>query len=366
MIDRILNYILFAYAIAIIVFVALQVTTKIRRSVYGFMASINLLLSYYLLYYLSFRTGVIARFPFMAYSDLPVICALGPMIYLYVVSITAKEVLMKRWVRHCALPILVLCYVIMHRLWIGQGIVSGGRYYPSNYGGFSIYPVALLVFSVYVAYAGGTLLKLRSVVIAGQCGRIREIRTVYYFYMVHGAVTLLFLAAHLMRNKRFIDIMTVMNGSIALYYLLFSYRHPEYTQRVIREPKKVKRNDLLPSTVDADEVMNRLMTLLDIDRVYRDPGITIHTLSNTLDIPSHHLSHVLNKRMSVNFRTLINTRRLEEAKRLLAEEPGKSVLEIAYEVGFNSKTAFYRSFVHETGLPPAGYRAKVGKKRPDF
>lgn len=58
------------------------------------------------------------------------------------------------------------------------------------------------------------------------------------------------------------------------------------------------------------------------------------------------------KSCSGNFRTFIHHYRLEEAKRLLVEEPEKQALEIAFAVGFNPRGTFNALFFRETGLAP--------------
>jgi AraC-like DNA-binding protein len=58
----------------------------------------------------------------------------------------------------------------------------------------------------------------------------------------------------------------------------------------------------------------------------------------------------------MNFNTFVNTYRVEEVKRLLVDYPEKTVLQIAHEAGFNSKSSFYDSFTRFTGLTPVEYR----------
>jgi AraC-like DNA-binding protein len=67
--------------------------------------------------------------------------------------------------------------------------------------------------------------------------------------------------------------------------------------------------------------------------------------------------------LNKNFRDLINHYRIEEAKNSLTnpKKNDSSILEIAYEVGFNSKEVFNRCFKKYTGMTPSEYKRKEQK-----
>jgi AraC-like DNA-binding protein len=74
---------------------------------------------------------------------------------------------------------------------------------------------------------------------------------------------------------------------------------------------------------------------------------------------------VINEQLKKNFHELINKYRVKEARKMLTspDTANQSVLEIGYEVGFNSKSAFNRAFKHFTQLTPSQFRKKY--KRTD-
>jgi len=80
-----------------------------------------------------------------------------------------------------------------------------------------------------------------------------------------------------------------------------------------------------------------------------------------LNAPIHHISQVINEKLNQSFFEMIATYRVEEAK-ILLKDPSKKVLtieDIADEVGYNSKSAFNRTFKKHTGMTPSEFRDRI-------
>ena len=97
---------------------------------------------------------------------------------------------------------------------------------------------------------------------------------------------------------------------------------------------------------------------METQKPYLTPQLTIDDLSEKLSIPSWHLSRVINTSFQQNFFNFINNYRIEEAKRLMREPTNKNmtILEILYEVGFNSKSTFNDVFKKQTGMTPSEFK----------
>jgi AraC-like DNA-binding protein len=69
---------------------------------------------------------------------------------------------------------------------------------------------------------------------------------------------------------------------------------------------------------------------------------------------------VINEHLKVNFYDFVNGYRVEEAKRLLEDgsHGKKNFLEILYEAGFNTKSAFNRAFKKHAGMTPSQYKSR--------
>ena len=70
----------------------------------------------------------------------------------------------------------------------------------------------------------------------------------------------------------------------------------------------------------------------------------------------HYVSQVISQDLRTSFYELVNRHRIAEAKRLLHADPDETVLSIAMNVGFNSKSAFHAAFRRCTGITPSEFR----------
>jgi len=68
------------------------------------------------------------------------------------------------------------------------------------------------------------------------------------------------------------------------------------------------------------------------------------------------LSQIINESKNINFYDYVNSYRISEAKDLLSSNCDKTILEILYEVGFNSKSAFNTAFKKFTSVTPSKYK----------
>jgi AraC-like DNA-binding protein len=103
------------------------------------------------------------------------------------------------------------------------------------------------------------------------------------------------------------------------------------------------------------KIRDRLEELLDEQRIYTEPSLTLAETADMLSIPVYQLSQTINKGYDCNFLTLINRKRVEEMKNRLLET-GDSVLEVGLEAGFNSKSTINLAFKKETGMTPSQFR----------
>jgi AraC-like DNA-binding protein len=102
----------------------------------------------------------------------------------------------------------------------------------------------------------------------------------------------------------------------------------------------------------------QLNKVLELQKPYLDPRLTVMGLSKMLNIPPYILSQVLNVHLNCGFSSLINSRRLQHACRVLENEENASltIASIAYEAGFNSLSVFNKVFKESKGTTPNQFR----------
>lgn len=120
--------------------------------------------------------------------------------------------------------------------------------------------------------------------------------------------------------------------------------------------KKYERSGLRETK--ANEYADRLMVYMESKQPYLRRDLTIQDVADDLEIPVHHLTQTINEFLEKNFYTLVNEYRVEEVKkRLLDPKYGHlTVLAIAHDAGFNSKSSFNMTFKKMTGLTPSEYK----------
>ena len=103
------------------------------------------------------------------------------------------------------------------------------------------------------------------------------------------------------------------------------------------------------------EMINNHMML---SKPYLNPDLTLLQLASDLGITHHLLSQIINDQYKLNFFDFINEYRVREFKDAIFDPKNKnfSLLGIAFECGFNSKSAFNRMFKKSTGLTPSQFK----------
>jgi AraC-like DNA-binding protein/NADH:ubiquinone oxidoreductase subunit 6 (subunit J) len=127
--------------------------------------------------------------------------------------------------------------------------------------------------------------------------------------------------------------------------------------------KEVKSKELLKSAEISNEeeiLSQKLIAFVEEKKPYLDEELTLTKLAEQLGINRNQLSSVINNKFGCNFYTFINKYRVEEVKQLLVEPKNKAftILSLAYQAGFPSKSSFQDIFKKLTGMTPSEYQNK--------
>ncbi|MCD0465789.1 AraC family transcriptional regulator [Flavobacterium sp. ENC] len=114
----------------------------------------------------------------------------------------------------------------------------------------------------------------------------------------------------------------------------------------------------LISDTDLEVMKSLLLQVMEDKKPFLDPELSLFRLASQLDISSHILSYIINKGFDENFYQFVNRYRIEEAKKLIQNPAMEhlSLLGIAFEVGFNSKTVFNTTFKKATHQTPSEFK----------
>ncbi|MBO8152881.1 MAG: hypothetical protein DRP92_02185 [Candidatus Neomarinimicrobiota bacterium] len=111
---------------------------------------------------------------------------------------------------------------------------------------------------------------------------------------------------------------------------------------------------------DREQIASKLIELMKSEKPFKNGALTLLDLSGMLKVSPHNLSEVLNQKLGISFYDFINQYRAKEVKEILEikAEKGKTLLQIAFDCGFNSKSTFNKFFKKCFGMTPSEYRKK--------
>ena len=115
----------------------------------------------------------------------------------------------------------------------------------------------------------------------------------------------------------------------------------------------------------AEEHLNNLLYLMETKKLYTNENLKLRDIADDLSISTHHLSQVINEKLDKNFYDFINSYRVEAARKMLIDSKYQhlTILGIAFEVGFNSKSSFYNTFKKYFNVSPTQYKKSNSKKQ---
>ena len=110
----------------------------------------------------------------------------------------------------------------------------------------------------------------------------------------------------------------------------------------------------------ADELYDRILNIIIIEKRYRNKDFSAKELAVELGTNTRYISAVINSRFNTNFSCLINEYRIKEAQHKLTDKRFQemTIEEIGKQVGFANRQSFYASFYRMVGETPNNYRKK--------
>jgi AraC-like DNA-binding protein len=153
-----------------------------------------------------------------------------------------------------------------------------------------------------------------------------------------------------------------LEGYVNVYQVNFPFDFSEKRQDYLFENEAIiSENEIIENeeknSYNLEEWRPKLLTLIEAERLYENPRLALTDIAEKLQTNPTMVSRVVNHCFDMNFNDFVNNYRVEAVKLMLSQNLHQkhTLLGIAYDAGFNSKTTFNRVFKKNTGLSPKEY-----------
>ncbi len=162
-------------------------------------------------------------------------------------------------------------------------------------------------------------------------------------------------------TRYYVELDYIVTGSVSLIVFAIAYmtfKQPEIVSDglMLKRLPRYEKSTLTPD--QANIYAEKLVSLMEREELFRKSDLNLAFLAGELSISAHHLSQILNEQLQQNFNDFINRYRVQEAQKRLSDpdENRTTILEIAYDVGFNNKASFNAAFKKHVGLTPTQFK----------
>lgn len=300
--------------------------------------------------------------------------ALGPLLYLYVKSVAYRDFRWRKSQLPHALPLIFYLISLAAVVVLSPGsLESIGELRRSFFGSVGISVFASIISAQLLCYLGASLLVLRSYRqrISNSYSSLDRLN-LSWLYLVIGGFGFIWLIGSINQMTAIGTRRGAPSVVLSIKNMLISFgmanvimfkglKQPEIFSGIEEKPKYEKSQ---LTDEEADRLLVSLKNHMETQKPHLVPGLSSIRLARGMAVPARAISQVINSRLGKNFVDFINSYRVEEAKRLLSEScaNGKTILEIVYESGFNSKSVFNKAFKKHAGMPPNEFRRKAARR----
>ncbi|MEM7184106.1 MAG: helix-turn-helix transcriptional regulator [Spirochaetota bacterium] len=304
-------------------------------------------------------SGEIFSYPHLILAHTPLSYLVGPVLYLYFTYyITNTNTFQKIHLLHFipfAIAILALLPFYLqsgaYKIELLQSAQMGRR--NSYFRFLSVFASLSNVIYCFMVLKKSFFLLNKTVLQKEVIGR-------YLIFIVFSVLFAVFFkfVAFFSKNHLFLYLsLGIITLNILAIYLL-SWRYPHFLQELNRiveqEKKKYVKSHI--TSLDTDTVKAKLESFMKTEKPYLEDDVSLESIAKNLQLSTHQLSQFLNQVMQKSFYQYINEFRIQEAMLVLKQEPELNILNVAYKVGFNSKSSFNTTFKKITGKTPSEFR----------
>jgi AraC-like DNA-binding protein len=305
-----------------------------------------------------------------------------PLFFFYIKSITFKDFKIKRIHFLHVIPYIIVVLISTNQYYIQDKetqlyIMSGNElpwFIGLMYYGLRIQGIVYMILSIRLVYRFKKIVNENYSSIDKRNYKWILHLTYVFVYFVLGALVYNIIRFYLDNQYTYISL--YISSLISLGFLLWLiYKVMSQPQlfngidaniKLLKEYLKEKERN--QNTVNNKEINLDLKLKLENHmsktEAFSNPSLTIFDLATDLNLTSTELSLFLNRSLNKTFFDFINEYRINKAKEILIDPSKKdfTILEILYEVGFNSKSSFNTAFKKYTNQTPTQFRNSFFKK----
>jgi len=216
---------------------------------------------------------------------------------------------------------------------------------------------ALLIVRIYYKFSKNNE-KLSVIKLRWQKGLARLVSAYVVFYCIYG----LMMVTKVIPKIEFLFHLQIVTMAVMVLYIGYkAFLTPKLFSSGYFETRDYKYKKSGLTIRFSEDLKEKLVYLLENEKLYRQNNISLEILSQRLDTTRHNTSQVINEHFGLNFFELINKYRINEVKNILQRDTHNNVniIDVAYEVGFNNKVTFNKSFKKILSLTPTQYIASL-------
>lgn len=313
------------------------------------------IIAIHLIFFILFYSGQFSSLPYLLGLDIPLPLIHGPMLYLYILCLTGRQPNRYKWLLHFAPAILTYIYLISFFTLTSQEKIHVYEYGNTAYRFFRKIIMVIIILSgiLYVTLSIMTVRQYKRR-ISDLYSNTEKINLNWSYYLITG-IALIWIAV-IIKNE------TLIFTLVGLFILVASYfgishanilglsaiqsNNSEEKQVVNENSITVKYQKNFAGEEVIQSIYQKLSFRMEHEKLYKDPELNLNQVAVLLNVHPNILSQTINSVENKNFYDYINQHRIEEFKRIviLPENQKFTILSLAFESGFNSKTSFNRNF----------------------
>lgn len=322
-----------------------------------------LIIAIHIAYFLLIFSAAYIRFPFLLGFEIALPLIHGPLLYLYIKSLTGQPTKRRNYLLHLIPAVMVYIILLKFFMLSPEKKIYIYQHNGDNYKSLRDNIKILIIFSgiVYVSLSSLALKKYKRQ-ISELYSNTEKINLNWGYYLIAGialiwiavmlkvdilifslVVVFILVAAYLgISHVGILNLVQISNDAVEI--------DSEVNANLVAEKYQ---NNFVGKEV-AQDIFARVDHLMEKEKVYKNPDLNLNQVAELVDVHPNVLSQTINYIANKNFYDYINGYRVEEFKRIavLPKNQKLTIMSLAYESGFNSKTSFNRNFKKYTHCSP--------------